>query len=363
MVTLKAQIKKIDQALLAVVLGLTFFGVLMVYDASSVTAFRDFGDKFFYAKQQALWAILGFLVLFLASKFDYRRLKTLAPFLMFATIVLLVAVLIPSLGTRALGARRWLSFAGISIQPSELAKLASVLYLSSFLEKKKNILPFVFLLGILITLIMLQPDLGTTVVIMGTGLCLYFVSGAPLFGLLILTILALVVGFALILVSPYRKERFLTFLNLTRDPLEASYHIRQVLLALGSGGLFGLGLGQSRQKYEYLPEAMTDSIFAVIGEEIGFLGSLVLISAFLFIVFRGLKIAKEAPDFFGQLLASGISCWIGIQTLINLSAMVVLVPLTGVPLPFISYGGSSLVVTLAGIGILLNISKQKVTQR
>lgn len=362
-VTLKAQIKKIDRSLLAFVIGLTCFGVLMVYDASAVTAFRDFGDKFFYAKQQVLWAGLGFLVLFIASKFDYRKLSKLASSLMLITIALLIAVLVPSLGTRALGARRWLSFAGISFQPSELAKLASILYLSSFLQKKKNILPFIAPLAVLIGLIMLQPDLGTAVVIMGTGLCLYFISGASLLALFFLTILALILGITLILSSSYRKERLLTFLNLTRDPLGASYHVRQVLLALGSGGLFGLGLGQSRQKYEYLPEAMTDSIFAIIGEEIGFIGALVLILAFLFIVWRGLKIAREAPDSFGQLLAAGISSWIGIQTLVNLAAMVVIVPLTGVPLPLISYGGSSLVAVLAGIGILLNISKQRVTKK
>jgi cell division protein FtsW len=170
-------------------------------------------------------------------------------------------------------------------------------------------------------------------------------------------------GVGLIFFSSYRRERLLTFLNPGRDPLGASYHIRQILLALGSGGLWGLGLGQSRQKYEYLPAVMTDSIFAVIGEELGFIGGAAILLAFLFIIWRGFKIAQGAPDRFGQLLAVGITAWIGLQALINLAAMVALVPLTGVPLPFISYGGSSLVVTLAGMGILINISKYRVVKK
>jgi len=210
---------------------------------------------------------------------------------------------------------------------------------------------------------MMEPDLGTTVVIITSGLVVYFASGASLITLLGFLILGLLGGLGLILSSPYRKGRLLTFFNPGRDPLGESYHIRQVLLALGSGGLWGLGLGQSRQKYEYLPAVMSDSIFAVIAEELGFIGGALILLAFLLIVWRGLKIGLGAPDRFGQLLAVGITAWISLQALINLAAMVALIPFTGIPLPFISYGGSSLVVALAGMGILVNISKYRVVKR
>lgn len=363
MVALKSQTQKIDRVLLFLVVGLTLFGILMVYDASVVTAFRDFQDKYFYVRQQIFWALLGLGALFMASKFDYRKLEKLAPILMFLTFIALVLVLIPEVGVKALGARRWLTVGRFSFQPAELTKLTFVLYLSSLFAKKPKFIPFLVILGIVLALIMLEPDLGTTVVLVASGLSLYFASGAPLFSLALVAVLGILTGAILILSSGYRKERFLTFLDISRDPLGASYHIRQVLLALGAGGLWGLGIGASRQKYEYLPEAMTDSIFAIIAEELGFIGGVVLLIIFLVIIFKGIKIAQEAPDRFGQLLAIGITSWIGIQTLVNLASQVALVPLTGVPLPFISYGGSSLVVALTGMGILLNISRQRVTKK
>ncbi len=363
MVTLKSQEKKVDRLILGLVLVLTCFGILMVYEASSVTAFRDFGDKFFYVRQQIFWALLGLGTLFAFSRLNYRRLERLAPLLLLLTIAFLILVLIPGVGVKALGARRWLGFGGFSFQPGELAKLSFVLYLSSLFAKKIKFLPFLLISSILLVLLMLEPDLGTTVILLSSGLSVYFVAGAPLFSLLFMAILGILTGLALVFSSSYRKERFLSFLNLGSNPLEASYHVRQVLLSLGAGGLWGVGLGASRQKYEYLPEAMTDSIFAIIGEELGFIGAIVLIAIFLVIIYRGIKISQEAPDRFGQLLAAGITSWIGIQTLINLSSQVALAPLTGVPLPFISYGGSSLVVSLSGIGILLNISKHKVARK
>jgi len=212
-------------------------------------------------------------------------------------------------------------------------------------------------------LIMLQPDLGTAVILAATGLVVYFVSGGSLFLISLAGLFGLLSGAALIFFSSYRRERFLTFLNPARDPLGASYHIRQILIAIGSGGLFGVGLGQSRQKYEYLPEATTDSIFAVIAEELGFVGAISLLVLFLLVVWRGMRIAKEAPDDFARLLAVGITAWIGFQALVNLSAMVAIVPLTGVPPPFISYGGSSLVLSLTAMGILVNISKQRIIEK
>ncbi len=204
---------------------------------------------------------------------------------------------------------------------------------------------------------MLQPDLGTTVVMSSIAAGMYFISGAPILSFTLLGFGGIVTGAMFILTSPYRRARVATFLNPTEDPLGASYHIRQVLIALGSGGLFGLGIGKSRQKYEYIPAATTDSIFAIIAEEIGFFGSIVIISLFTIFIFRAFKIAKQAPDQFTQLLAGGVAVWISSQTVLNLATMVALVPLTGVPLPFISYGGSSTVANLAGVGLLLSVSR------
>jgi cell division protein FtsW len=223
-------------------------------------------------------------------------------------------------------------------------------------EKKDKPLPILIVSGLIVFLVMLQPDLGMSVVILTTGFVVYFISGAPLWHLLLLGVVGIVSGLGLVFSSPYRKERFLTFLNPFRDPLGSSYHIRQILIALGSGGLFGLGLGQSRQKYEYIPAVATDSVFAVIAEELGFIGASFLLFVYLFLIFRAFKIAQKAPDQFSQLLVSGVITWIGVQTMINLAAMVALVPLTGMPLPFISYGGSSLLLALIGMGIIVNIS-------
>jgi len=338
---------------------LTIFGLAMIADASVVEAYRDFGDKLYYFKLQLQWAGIGLLGFVLASFFNYRKLRFLAVPLLIIALLSLGLVLIPAMGTKILGAQRWLGIGAFRFQPAELAKLAFVLYLAAFMSQKKNFWPFLILLTTLIGLIILEPDLGTAVIITATGLVVYFASGAPLVWLAGLGILGFLGGLGLIFSSSYRKERVLTFFNPTHDPLGASYHIRQILLALGSGGLLGLGLGQSRQKYEYLPAVATDSIFAIIAEELGFVGAVILILAFLLLIWRGFKIAKEAPDKFGALLATGIIAWIGFQTLINLSAIVALVPLTGVPLPFISYGGSSLILIMTASGILVNISKQK----
>ncbi|HUV42394.1 MAG TPA: putative lipid II flippase FtsW [Patescibacteria group bacterium] len=362
-ISLKLSHQKADWLLILLVLGLTVFGLIMIANASVVEAYRDFGDKLYYFKLQLQWAGLGLIGFILASFFNYRRLKSLAVPLLIVSLISLGLVLVPGLGTKIMGAQRWLAIGAFRFQPAELAKLAFVFYLAAFMSQKKSPWPFLILLTLLIGLVILEPDLGTAVIIAATGLVVYFASGAPLLWLGLLGILGFLSGLGLIFSSPYRKERVLTFLDPSRDPLGASYHIRQILLALGSGGLFGLGLGQSRQKYEYLPAAATDSIFAIMAEEIGFIGALVIIFVFLLLIWRGFKIAKEAPDKFGTLLATGIISWIGFQTLINLSAIVALVPLTGVPLPFISYGGSSLILIMTASGILVNISKQKVVEK
>lgn len=355
---LKIQVSRMDFWLALAVFLLTCFGILMVYDASVVVAFRDFRDKYYFLKFQTLWAIAGFFLCFFLSLFDYRKFFNLSSLLFFLTIFLLILVFIPGLSIKAYGARRWLNLGIFSLQPSELAKVTLVLYLSAWFSKKRDMLGFLFSVFVLLVLILLGKDLGTALIVLGISFALYFLAGAPWIHFLAIVPAAAFGFLLLILKTPYRLKRVMTFFNPSVDPLGASYHVRQILIALGSGGLFGLGIGKSRQKYEYLPESFTDSIFAIIGEEVGFLGALAIILVYLFIFWRGLKIAKAAPDLFGQLLAGGIVSWLAIQTFINLSAMVALIPLTGLPLPFISYGGSNLVVSLVGIGILLNISRR-----
>jgi len=363
--TLKVQNRRIDFSLLGAVIIACLGGLLFIFEASSVSAARVFADKYHFLRDQTLWLALGFGLMFLASFFDYHRLYKLALPLIVLTIFLLFSVFIPGIGVKALGAHRWVHLGFLIVQPAEIAKLALIIYLSAWLssKEKNRLFAFIILVGAVVGLVVVEPDLGTAVVIGITALVIYFVSGEPLWHFIMLVPAAILVVLGLTATAPYRLRRLITFLNPSIDPLGASYHIRQILLALGSGGIFGVGIGKSRQKFEYLPEAMTDSIFAIIGEEIGFIGALALIILFIFIILRGLRIAIYAPDRFGQLLAFGISSWVAIQALINLGAMVSIVPLTGVPLPFISYGGSNLVVSLIGIGILLNISKQCLAKR
>ncbi|MEK7074022.1 MAG: putative peptidoglycan glycosyltransferase FtsW, partial [Patescibacteria group bacterium] len=294
------------------------------------------------------------------SKLPYGIFRRFAVPLLIGTLALLLAVFIPGFGVRALGAHRWLNFGIFIVQPAELAKLTMVIYLAAWFSTKERgrLLAFLLLIGMVAGLVVIEPDLGTAVTILGTALALYFVSGAPVmhFAALIPVLLAAVGGLAV--AQPYRLRRVLTFLNPDADPLGSSYQIRQVLLALGSGGLFGVGLGKSRQKYEYLPEANTDSIFAILGEETGFVGTTIVVLLFLFLVWRCFKIARRIDEPFGKMLVLGIGSWIGIQTFINIGSMVAVLPLTGVPLPLISYGGSNLVITLGALGIVYNVSKK-----
>jgi len=346
-----------DRNLLILVLVFVFVGLIAVADASAPQAQNMFGDKFYLFKQQLMWAGVGVVALLVTSKINYKLWEKIAtPFFIFS-LILLVLVLLPHLGFKALGARRWIDTGFFSIQPSELIKISLAMYLAKVASKGKTTLAYFLPLVIVVTHIMLQPDLGTTMVVAILGLSQIFVSGVNwlYFAGAILTGTLGTIG--LILVSPYRKERLLTFLQMERDPLGSSYHIRQVLLGLGSGGIFGVGLGASRQKYLFLPEASTDSIFAVIAEELGLIGAVCLILLFGLFIYKGLVIAMRAPDPFSKVLATGITAWIGGQAFLNIASMVAIVPLTGIPLPFISYGGSSLVTILFACGILLNISK------
>lgn len=361
MLTLKSADSKINKVLLFLSLGLTIFGCLMIFDASSVMAEEIFEDKFHLFRLQSFWAVTGITSMIFVSMINYHFWKKISSPLFLISVFLLVLVLIPGVGMKLLGGRRWLGIGEFSFQPAELAKLFYLIYLSTFLEKRKSFSHFIFKTGFLVVLLMMEPDLGTAVILACSAFVVYFLSGANLLEILMTLILGIVGGLGLIFNSPYRLSRLRVFLNPNIDPQGASYHLRQVLLALGSGGFWGRGLGQSRQKFLFLPEASTDSIFAVIGEEMGFVGCLGILITFLVFLFCGLKIAQKAPDKFGLLLAGGITTQIFIQAFLNLSSMVALLPLTGVPLPFISYGGSSLMVTLGSVGILLNISKFKMT--
>ena len=346
--------------LLSAAIALTLFGLFIIYDASSYSAFKDFGDKYHYIKDQLFWALIGVGGLTFFSLFDYRKLYALSLPILVSSIVLLGLVFVPGIGVYILGAHRWINLKFFVLQSSEFAKLALTIYLAAwFSTKEKGRLPaFLLLMGIVLGLIMLEPDMGTAVIILIQAMSLYFMSGANVLQFVPIVPILLILGFILAKLSPYRAQRIETFFNVNQSVQTSSYHVRQILIALGSGGLTGVGIGNSLQKYGYLPENTTDSIFAIIAEELGFVGSVVVISAFVLMIFLGFTIASKAHDSFGKLLAGGITTLIAFQALINLSSQTTLLPLTGVPLPLISYGGSALIVNLSAIGILINISKQ-----
>lgn len=352
--------KRIDLPLLFCVFVLSFFGLLMIYDASSYVAFRDFSDKYHYIKDQAVWLLLGSVVLGCFTIFDYKKLYYLSIPLLLAAIVLLVLVFVPGLSVYALGARRWINLGFFVLQPAEFVKLALAIYLSAWFSSKEKgrLAAFLLLMGVVIGLVMLQPDTGTASIILFEAMVAYFLSGGSVYHFIMMVPAILAAGFVLIKIEPYRAARLATFLNPDQNIQSTSYHVRQILIALGSGGLTGVGIGNSLQKYAYLPENTTDSIFAIIAEEFGFIGGVCLIGIFAVLIWRGFLISSLAKDTFGKLLAATITTYLGAQVILNLSAMTSLLPLTGIPLPFISYGGSAFVVNMAAVGILLNISRQ-----
>jgi cell division protein FtsW len=337
----------------------------MISSASVVMSRTVAGQSNYYFFSQAAAAAIGLFVLYIFSKIDYRLWAKVAPYILGISVASLIMVFLPGLGFAHNGASRWINLGFMSLQPSEPIKLALILFLASWFEKKgddvsdlyKGTIPFLIIVGVIGVLIMLQPDMGTTSVIIATAGTMFFVAGASLRHALGLILMALATVWALIMAAPYRLARFTTFLDPSADSTGAGYQIQQALVAIGSGGILGLGFGRSRQKFNYLPEAATDSIFAVISEELGLIRSSFIVLIILLFVLRGYKIAKEAPDVFSRLVAVGITTWVAAQSFINLLAILGLMPLTGVPLPFISYGGTSLVMLLAACGILLNISK------
>jgi cell division protein FtsW len=358
--------EKFDIVIVAVTLVLLGMGLVMVHSASSVISAQKFHDPYFYAKRQLLWAGLGLGSMFTLANIDYHRLRRYAPHIAVLSFLFLAVVLIPGVGQIRGGSRAWLGIGTFGIQPSEFAKLGLILFLSHYLADARGrmhsllrgFLPPLLLALIAIGLIMLEPDLGQSVVIMGTTVILLFAAGARVAHLAGLAGLGLL-GFAgLVAAAPYRIKRILAFLDPWQDPLGNGYQVIQSLYALGSGGLVGLGLGNSHQKYLYLPEPQTDFVFAILGEELGFLGCAAVLSLFAVLVWRGFRTAMFAPDDFGALLATGITGMIAVQVLINVGVVTGSIPATGITLPFISFGGSSLTLMLTGVGILLNISRQ-----
>ncbi len=339
---------------------LTIIGLFFIFEASSISAYREFGDSFFFLKRQAIWFILGLFSMFSLAVFDYRRLQYFAFPALIATIGLLILVLLPGVGSSVSGARRWIDLGIISFQPTEFAKFSVILYLSSWLlhKQKQRFLSFMMLMTFILALVMIQPDMGTTIILFSLFILTHFLAGEPTRHLLALVPVAITGFLILVKTSPYRMRRFLSFLDPNVDTQGISYHITQILISLSSGGLFGRGFAGSRQKYQFLPEAQTDSIFAIIGEEVGFLGSILIIGVYLALMYVVYRAALNAKDRFGFLLASSTFALISIQILVNLGGMVGLIPLTGVPLPFISYGGSSLLVFFALMGIVINVSRK-----
>ncbi len=339
---------------------LSLVGLFFVFEASAVRSFSESGDSFRYLKLQFLWIVLGIFTMIIFSFFDYRKLYPLSLFMMVGTIVLLMIVLLPGLGHSAGGARRWIDLGFFKLQPTELAKASTLIYLAAWFMKpeKKRFFSFFMLLGILMVLIILQPDMGTAVIIFSLSIVMYFLAGIELHYLLVFLPLSFGGFYFLTKISPYRFRRVMAFFNPTLDPLGITYHINQILVSLSQGGLFGRGFGASRQKYLFLPEAHTDSIFAIIGEEVGFIGSAALIICFFVFIYCAYLASERTSDRFGKLLAGGIFAFFSLQIVINLAAMVNLIPLTGVPLPFISYGGSHMLTSFILIGVLINIAKR-----
>ncbi len=356
-----------DHTLLIVTVSLALVGLVMVFSASAIVAGNRFHDSGFFLKRQLAWLTFGFLLMHLASRIDYVWWKRLSMPLLIGMAVLLVAVLIPGVGVAAKGARRWLRLGPISIQPAEMVKLIAVLYLAAYLAKKEDkitifaggLLPALVVVGVLCGLVLREPDLGTVVVIGLVTVGLLFLGGAKASHLLTLGLCAVPVVLALVLGSSYRRQRLLTFLAPWKDASDAGFQITQSFLAFGSGGLFGVGLGEGKQKLFFLPEAHTDFVLALVGEELGLIGTGTIILLFALFVVRGFQIAARARMPFGRYLGMGITLLIGVQALVNACVVTGLLPTKGLTLPFVSYGGSSLVVSLLGVGILLNISRDR----
>ncbi|HLW37664.1 MAG TPA: putative lipid II flippase FtsW [Candidatus Eremiobacteraceae bacterium] len=354
-----------DAGLLVIAGLLTAIGIVMVFSASSAVAYTQYHDPAYYLKREFVWAAIGLVALVIALRIDYTKLRPAAPWIFGVAVLLLAAVLLPHVGSVEGGARRWISLRYLSFEPSEFAKLALLLFMAALLSARsdgarsfKQVgFPLLLWVGICFALVMREPDLGTATIFLLSAFVMLFVGGARLTHLAIEVAVAVPALLAFIYASPYRRDRFLAFLHPFKDPLRSGYHIIQSLYALGSGGMFGLGLGQSRQKFGYLPAQHTDFIFSIIGEELGFVGAAAVLALFLAFAYRGIRIAMKAEDRFGFYLAIGITASIALQAFINVGVVTSSWPVTGVPLPFISYGGTSLATTLFAVGLLASVSR------
>ena len=347
--------------LILVTLGLTAFGLVMVYSATSAPAALGGGDPGFYLKRQGIYAVLGIALLIVASRTDFRALRYLAPVLVLTSAFLCLVVL--AIGEQVNGARRWLMIGPLTFQPSELAKISLAIWVAAYLARRKApqslgelVRPIGITVGAFCALIIVEPDLGTVIALVAVVGTILVVSGTPLRVLAGGTAIMAALAFAAIWVTPYRRERFFAFLDPWQDAQGTGYQTVQAMMGLASGGWFGTGLGQGVSKINYLPEAHTDMIFAIVGEELGLMGATAIVGAYLAFAYAGLRVALRCKDPFGKRLAAGMTALVSGQALINLAAVLGLAPLTGITLPFMSYGGSSLVVSLAAVGVILNIA-------
>jgi cell division protein FtsW len=358
-----------DGVLIGTLMTLLFFGTLVQFSASYAAGIRDDLGGLFYLKRQLIAACFGVVALVIGASVDYRFWRRFSVPAMAATLLLLLAVL--PLGLTVFGARRWFDLGPIQVQPSEIMKFVLVLYMADLLDRKgarvrhfvNSAVPFAIILSTILFLVMLEPDLGTATVIATIGISVFLVAGADIrqIGLFLGSGVA---AFALLAIAaPYRRERLLLFLHPERDLRDAGWQLWQARIALGNGGEFGLGLGASRQKFSWLPAAHTDAIYAVVGEELGLIGCALVLGLFAVIAVRGYRAALRAPDRFGGIMATGITTWVVFQSVINIGGVTTAIPFTGVPLPFFSYGGSALAVTMGAMGVLINISRHGVELR
>ena len=351
--------------LIMCVILISIFGIIMIYSASSVWALYKYNDEYKFLKNQLLFFIIGIIFLYFVSKIDYKKYYKYSNKILFICIMLLLLVLIPGIGTIRNGSRSWFGIGSFGIQPSEFTKLGLIIFVSKYLSNnpnsmkdfKRGVLPIIFITLLVFGIIMLQPDFGTGTIIVMSIIGILFVAGLNIKIFIRFGILGLIGVIVLVLIAPYRLTRILSFLNPWSDPLGSGFQIIQSLYSIGPGGLFGLGFGNSIQKHFYLPEPQTDFIFSIISEEFGILGILIIASIFILIFYNSLKISIDCEDLFGKYLSFGITFGLIFQTILNLSVVVGLIPVTGVTLPFLSYGGSSLIITMISIGIIINISK------
>jgi len=360
-----SQKPKLDYLFLFSVLALSSIGLIMVFSASPTMALKH-GDAFYYIKRHLFYLALGLLALFYSLRLDLDNLKNKATPLLIVSVLLLFSVFIPGVGRKVLGASRWIDLGLLSFQPSEIIKFSMVLFMARWLSDKKGqvqdllkgIVPPFLWLGLISILIIKQPDMGTAIVLCSTVFAMLFFAGANLRHLLFFGLLGVGGAVALSLTATYRMRRLLAYLDPWQDPQGIGFHIIQSLLAVGSGGIFGLGLGASRQKFFYLPQQFTDFIFAILCEELGFIGGVGVVVLFVLFAVRGFRIALSSSDSFKNFLAAGLVSWITLQALINITVVLGLVPTTGIPLPFISYGGTATIINLFAVGVILNVSRK-----